>query len=125
MYKEKHSGNYYSDSMTNVTEIKEIALDFTENLLALIDGEILDSIILNANDTETKLYFKLLPLFEDVVEIMNKQIIVKSIAENNEININVDINYISGQMEKKNKRIDYKLYLQSNDSGSYDIIAAA
>lgn len=123
MYREKRIENSeFTNNAIEAREIKVLTLDFTENLLSIINGEHADSIILNAGNSESAIYINLLPLFEDVREIINTEIEIEEI-NGSEVKVLIKAVYISDEIERKSRRIEYKLFFEKNELGGYEIVS--
>jgi hypothetical protein len=123
MYREiQIVNNEFANNITEAGEIKELTRDFTENLLSIINGVHADSIILNAGNSESAIYINLLPLFEDVAEIINTEIEIEEI-NGSEVKVFLAIIYISDRIERKSQRIEYKLFFERNELGGYEIVS--
>ncbi|HEX3074144.1 MAG TPA: hypothetical protein VHP30_11085 [Ignavibacteriales bacterium] len=114
--------NQFTDSAINIDEIKELTIDFAENLLSIINSEYADSLILGAENSDAKNYVDILQLFEDVAEIISSEAEVEKI---NDISVKVSLKiiYISDEMERKSRRIKYKLFFEKNVLGGYEIVS--
>lgn len=123
MYREKRIENdEFANNIIEAEEIKELTLDFTENLLSIINGEHTDSIILNAGNSESAIYINLLPLFEDIAEILNTETEIEEI-NGSEVKVLIKAIYISDEMERKSQGIKYKLFFERNELGGYEIVS--
>ncbi len=111
----------------NIPEIlddaKDVINDFINNLVTLVEGHYINSIIANAEDQETKSYIRLLPLFEDIREIIGYR--YKTSRETNKrFEVSIYLDYISQEFLRKRNEIMFKLDLIDSDAKGYDIISS-
>ena len=120
-------GDRRNDNNTALmAEAKDIAVDFIDNLLALVEGQFINSIIMSAEDEETRSYIRLLPLFEDVREIIDYKIEMKGeIKENTEFDVTLHLHYISQESHKKRNELKFNLAIsESVSEAGYNIISS-